>query len=98
MGLFSRSSERKIDRLEKICQNLEPNHGEKCGGPFRIVDHAGIVKALTQIIDELPPQEITLFSLYYCEGLNFKIIGEVLGYSELKVIRLFRDGIKRVAS
>jgi RNA polymerase sigma factor (sigma-70 family) len=98
MGLVSRSIQKKINRLEKEYKNLEANQGDKNGRRFCMLDQRELVKVLTQIIDELPPQEKTLFSLYYCEELNFKEIGEVLRYSDLKVIRLFRDGLKKVAA
>ena len=98
MGLISRFIHQKVNRLEKEYHNLGGDHGEKNGRRFKMSDQKELVKALTQIINELPPQEKTLFSLHYCEGLNFKEIGEVLDCSELKAIRLFRDSIKRVAA
>ncbi len=97
LGVLSKSLQRKVNRLEKVCQNLEGKDGEKSGRCLPMVRQTELVKVLTQIIDDLPPREKTLFSLHYCEELNFKEIGEVLGSPELKVIRLFKDGMKKVA-
>lgn len=96
MGLISRFMLQKANRLENEYQILEGDHGKNNGRCFNISDQ--LKKVLTQAIDELPPREKTLLSLYYCEGLNFKEIGEVLECSELKVIRLFKDGMKKVAA
>jgi len=98
LGLVSGYLHQKVNRLEKFCQNLQTNPGGKGFRRFRILHQTELMEALTQIIDELPPQEKILFSLYYCEKLNFKEIGEVLGYSELKTGMLFRNGMKKVAA
>jgi RNA polymerase sigma factor (sigma-70 family) len=95
---FARFMEQKGDRLEKEYRNLQEGLGQKGDHSSSMLDRRQLVKALTQILDEMSPQEKTLLSLYYCEELNFKEIGEVLGYRELKVIELFRDGIKKVAA
>ncbi len=95
---FSRFLNQKVNQLENEYRNLEVGQGpQEDHSSFRL-DRAQLVKILTQILDELPPQETTLFSLYYCEGLNFREIGEVLGYPELKIIELFTEGIKKVAT
>ncbi len=98
MHQFSTFMQQKADRLEKEYRNLEQGVVQKEDHSSCMLDQRQLVKALTQILDELPPWEKTLFSLYYCEGLNFKEIGEVLGYPELKIIGLFRDGMKKVAA
>ncbi len=98
MGLITRFMHQKVNWLEKEYHNLEENHGDKTGSRFNMPDQKELVKALTQIIDELSPQEKTLLSLHYCEGLNFKEIGEVLDCSELIAIRLFKNTMKKVAA
>jgi DNA-directed RNA polymerase specialized sigma subunit len=98
MGLVSRFLQQKVIRLDEFCHHLETNHGEKGDHHFVIPNQGELLKTLTQIIYELPPPEKIIFSLYYCDELNFREIGEVLGYSEQKVSRLFRDGLKKVAA
>jgi RNA polymerase sigma factor (sigma-70 family) len=97
MGLFSRFMHQKADRLGKKHRNVEAGQDPKEGHVSCMLDRSQLMEALTRIIDELPAQEKILFSLYYCEKLNFKEIGEVLGYSEPHVIRLLSDGMKKVA-
>jgi RNA polymerase sigma factor (sigma-70 family) len=98
MGVVSRYIQQKANRLEKEYKKIEEDQGDKNGRRLCMQDHGELVKVLAQIVDELSPQEKTLFSLYYCEELNFKAIGEVLGCSESRIIRLFRDGMKKVAA
>ncbi len=57
IGLVCRYIKTKGNRLEKEYKNLEADQGDKNGRRFCLLDRRELVKILTQIIDELPPQE-----------------------------------------
>ncbi len=95
-GHFSDFVRRRFNRTGKDYQNLKENHAKKMDQGFNGPDQKTLVKALTQVINELPLQEKTMLSLHYCEGLDFKQIGEVLDCSEQKAMKLFRDSLKKV--
>jgi RNA polymerase sigma factor (sigma-70 family) len=96
LGRISRFIQAKISRLEKMYRTLEGAQGGEDAHGSCSLDRKELVTILSQLISELSPQQKILFSLYYREGLNFKEIGEVLGYSEMNAIRLFEKGLKEV--
>jgi len=98
MSLISRAMNQKVISLDKRCQDLERDRRKENDPRWDPSEQKKLVKALTRIIEELPLQEKTIFSLHYCEGLNFKDIGEVLDCSELEALKLFRGSMKRVAA
>ena len=62
-------------------------------GPAEEVEQRELVVSLTAAIDQLPPRERLLLSLYYQEELTMKEISKVLGVSESRVCQLHIQAI-----
>src|SRR6516225_10210281 len=56
--------------------------------PTHQVESAEVKSALAQAVESLPPQERTVISLYYFEGLTLKDIKSVLNVSESRVSQI----------
>ncbi len=54
--------------------------------------------ALASAVDSLPPQERTVISLYYFEGLTLKEIKSVLDVSESRVSQIHAQAVIRLRS
>jgi DNA-directed RNA polymerase specialized sigma subunit len=54
--------------------------------------------SLASAVDSLPPQERTVISLYYFEGLTLKEIKSVLDVSESRVSQIHAQAVIRLRS
>jgi RNA polymerase sigma factor for flagellar operon FliA len=59
----------------------------------RALESREIHETLTGAVDSLPPQERTVISLYYFEGLTLKEIKGVLGVSESRVSQILAQAV-----
>ena len=66
--------------------------------PIALVETSEMRGALAQAVDVLPPQERTVISLYYFDGLTLKEIKNVLGVSESRVSQIHAQAIIRLRS
>ncbi len=66
--------------------------------PQASVLHDDLIQHLSQIIDNLPPKEKLVLSLYYEQDLNLKEIGEVLGVSESRISQILTQATLRIRS
>jgi RNA polymerase sigma factor FliA len=66
--------------------------------PTHQVESAEIKSALAQAVESLPPQERTVISLYYFEGLTLKDIKSVLNVSESRVSQIHAQAVIRLRS
>ena len=57
------------------------------------VEAREVKAALVHAVDELPPQERTVISLYYFEGLTFKDIKDALNMSESRVSQIHAQAV-----
>src|ERR1700688_4364743 len=64
----------------------------------RALESREIQEALAAAVDSLPPQERTVISLYYFEGLTLKEIKGVLGVSESRVSQIHAQAVIRLRS
>lgn len=55
-----------------------------------------LAEALGQAIETLPEKECLAVTLYYCEDLNLKEIGEVLGLTESRISQLLSQAMVRL--
>ncbi len=72
----------------------------KDGGPDPtfILESTEMKGALASAVDSLPPQERTVISLYYFEGLTLKEIKSVLDVSESRVSQIHAQAVIRLRS
>ncbi|MBV8171630.1 MAG: FliA/WhiG family RNA polymerase sigma factor [Candidatus Eremiobacteraeota bacterium] len=66
--------------------------------PTHQVESAEIKSSLAQAVESLPPQERTVISLYYFEGLTLKDIKSVLNVSESRVSQIHAQAVIRLRS
>ncbi len=64
--------------------------------PTHSVESAEMKMSLAQAVDALPPQERTVISLYYFEGLTLKDIKSVLNVSESRVSQIHAQAVIRL--
>jgi RNA polymerase sigma factor FliA len=64
--------------------------------PTLSVESAEMKMSLAQAVDALPPQERTVISLYYFEGLTLKDIKSVLNVSESRVSQIHAQAVIRL--
>lgn len=75
---------------------LERNADETAPDPFEVTSHRETLARLVAGIDELPDKMQQVLSLYYCENLNLKEIGEVLGVTESRVCQIHGEATRRL--
>lgn len=66
--------------------------------PTHLLESAEVKASLAQAVDSLPPQERTVISLYYFEGLTLKEIKSVLDVSESRVSQIHAQAVIRLRS
>jgi RNA polymerase sigma factor for flagellar operon FliA len=66
--------------------------------PTHQVESAEVKGALSEAVESLPPQERTVISLYYFEGLTLKDIKSVLNVSESRVSQIHAQAVIRLRS
>ena len=77
---------------------LERTGDENAPDPFEVTAHREALARLVSGIDELPEKMQQVLSLYYCENLNLKEIGEVLGVTESRISQLHTKAVLRLKS
>lgn len=72
----------------------------KDGGPdaTHVLESTEIKSTLAQAVESLPPQERTVITLYYFEGLTLKEIKNVLEVSESRVSQIHAQAVIRLRS
>ena len=67
-------------------------------GPAEHLEQHETIQALSDAIEQLPPREQMLLSLYYEEELTMKEISKLLHVSESRVCQLHMQAILRLRS
>jgi RNA polymerase sigma factor FliA len=75
---------------------LERNADETAPDPFEVASHRETLSQLVGSIDDLPEKMQQVLSLYYCENLNLKEIGQVLGVTESRVCQIHGEATRRL--
>jgi RNA polymerase sigma factor for flagellar operon FliA len=75
---------------------LERTGDDTAPDPFEVTAHREALARLVEGIDELPEKMQQVLSLYYCENLNLKEIGEVLGVTESRVCQIHGEATRRL--
>jgi RNA polymerase sigma factor FliA len=65
-------------------------------GPVEQLEHEEMLAALSRSIDQLPPREKQLLSLYYQKEMTMKEISNILHVSESRVCQLHMQAIARL--
>ena len=64
--------------------------------PFELTAHREALARLVSGIDDLPEKMQQVLSLYYCENMNLKEIGEILGVTESRVCQIHGEATRRL--
>jgi RNA polymerase sigma factor FliA len=83
------------DYLDNCRQSSVLEHMEH-GNPLYLLSSAELRNQLKQGIDELPPKERLVLSLYYYDELTMKEIGRVMELTESRVCQLHSQAIIRL--
>jgi RNA polymerase sigma factor for flagellar operon FliA len=75
---------------------LERTGDDNAPDPFEVTAHRESLSRLVDGIDDLPEKMQQVLSLYYCENLNLKEIGEVLGVTESRVCQIHGEATRRL--
>src|SRR4051794_30073262 len=75
---------------------LERTGDDNAPDPFEVTAHREALSRLVSGIDDLPEKMQQVLSLYYCENLNLKEIGEVLGVTESRVCQIHGEATRRL--
>jgi RNA polymerase sigma factor for flagellar operon FliA len=65
-------------------------------GPVEQLEHEEMLAALSRAIDQLPPREKRLLSLYYQKEMTMKEISNILHVSESRVCQLHMQAVARL--
>jgi RNA polymerase sigma factor for flagellar operon FliA len=76
--------------LQEIIQD------ENVRDAFLAVHCGELQEILVQAIEELPPKEKLLISLYYYEELTMKEVGHIMGYTESRISQLHTQAMYRL--
>jgi RNA polymerase sigma factor FliA len=77
------------DLLERTSDTSSPD-------PFEITAHREALARLVSGIDDLPEKMQQVLSLYYCESMNLKEIGQILGVTESRVCQIHGEATRRL--
>ena len=77
------------DFLDRTRDDSQPD-------PFEMTSHRETLARLVAGIDDLPEKMQQVLSLYYCENLNLKEIGHVLGVTESRVCQIHGEATRRL--
>jgi RNA polymerase sigma factor for flagellar operon FliA len=88
-------------------EDLPPDYLDTCrqhtvlemmehGNPLSLLSSAELTNQLKQAIDELPPKERLVLSLYYYDELTMKEIGRIMDLTESRVCQLHSQAIIRL--
>src|SRR5213595_3902187 len=75
---------------------LERTGDQTAEDPFEIASRREMLAHLVSGIEDLPEKMQQVLSLYYCENLNLKEIGAVLGVTESRVCQIHGEATKRL--
>jgi len=75
---------------------LERTGDQSAEDPFEIASRREMLNRLVSGIGELPEKMQQVLSLYYCDNLNLKEIGAVLGVTESRVCQIHGQAIVRL--
>jgi RNA polymerase sigma factor for flagellar operon FliA len=75
---------------------LERTGDQTAADPFEIASRREMLSHLVAGIDHLPEKMQQVLSLYYCDNLNLKEIGTVLGVTESRVCQIHGEATKRL--
>jgi RNA polymerase sigma factor for flagellar operon FliA len=75
---------------------LDRTSDESSPDPFEMTAHRETLARLVAGIDDLPEKMQQVLSLYYCENLNLKEIGRVLGVTESRVCQIHGEATRRL--
>ena len=64
--------------------------------PFEITAHREVLARLVSEIDDLPERMQQVISLYYCENMNLREIGHILGVTETRVCQIHVQATRRL--
>ena len=64
--------------------------------PFEITAHREALGRLVSGIDDLAEKMQQVLSLYYCENMNLKEIGQILGVTESRVCQIHGEATRRL--
>src|ERR1017187_2512000 len=64
--------------------------------PFELTAHREALARWVSGIDDLPEKMQQVLSLYYCENMNLKEIGEILGVTESRVCQIHGEATRRL--
>jgi RNA polymerase sigma factor for flagellar operon FliA len=73
---------------------LEQTTDERAASPCDVAAERELFGQMIDHIEKLPPKMQQVLSLYYCEDLNLKEIGHVLGVTESRVCQLHGEATK----
>jgi RNA polymerase sigma factor for flagellar operon FliA len=77
------------DFLERTTDSSSPD-------PFELTSHREALSRLVSGIDDLPEKMQQVLSLYYCENMNLKEIGQILGVTESRVCQIHGEATRRL--
>jgi RNA polymerase sigma factor for flagellar operon FliA len=75
---------------------LERTSDANSPDPFEVTAHREALAHLVSGIDDLPEKMQQVLSLYYCENMNLKEIGEILGVTESRVCQIHGEATRRL--
>jgi RNA polymerase sigma factor for flagellar operon FliA len=75
---------------------LERTGDQSAEDPFEIASRREMMQRLVSGIGELPEKMQQVLSLYYCDNLNLKEIGAVLGVTESRVCQIHGEATRRL--
>jgi RNA polymerase sigma factor for flagellar operon FliA len=69
---------------------------ERSENPFDVAVRRQLFGRMADAIGDLPQAMQQVLSLYYCEGLNLREIGTVLGVTESRVCQIHGEATRRL--
>jgi RNA polymerase sigma factor for flagellar operon FliA len=77
------------DFLERMSDSNSPD-------PFELSEHREALARLVSGIDDLPEKMQQVLTLYYCNTMSLKEIGEMLGVTESHVCQIHGEAVRRL--
>jgi len=111
LGISLEEYYKLLDKAQSVSlissEDLPPDYLDNCrqssvlelmehGNPLNLLSSAELRNQLKQGIDELPPKERLVLSLYYYDELTMKEIGRVMELTESRVCQLHSQAIVRL--
>ena len=111
LGISLEEYYKLLDDAQRVAlissEDLPPDYLDNCrqntvleliehGNPLNLLSSAELKNQLKQAIDELPPKERMVLSLYYYDELTMKEIGCVMELTESRICQLHSQAIIRL--